>query len=327
MNIKNLIKECIVEHLKEALLEGFDPTSAGPNPAATEGSQFNPYPAMNSKMRKMEENSFENVLGYTPNGMHGIVCSDCKKRGQLDVGRYGNILAAMGASGWKERWKGGYSKHLCPDCSSVPQIKETATATPETMTVDEAKEKIYTALEALRFQRKQGNDFDYMTFYVYNYATVDCCVREDVNSIHIEKYYDSERLSERNFVKKIPIPTPITSIFTDKIINVCELLKKSAIGDESIEGGMDDLNESTLSDEDVDMVEYVNQRQGEQPFTLKTGNGQEKFEYVNGKYPSGKVDIAVYAFRGDVTYGYHYFRKLFKIRWRILFKIFEYRKK
>jgi hypothetical protein len=66
-------------------------------------------------------------------------------------------------------------------------------------------------------------------------------------------------------------------------------------------------------DEDVDYVEYVSQRQGEEPFTLKTGNGQEKFEYVNGKYPSGKVDICVYAFRGDVCYGYNHFRKMFNL--------------
>jgi len=67
-------------------------------------------------------------------------------------------------------------------------------------------------------------------------------------------------------------------------------------------------------DEDVDYVEYVSQRQGEEPFTLKTGNGQEKFEYVNAKYPSGKVDIAVYAFRGDMVYGYNHFRKMFNLQ-------------
>lgn len=68
-----------------------------------------------------------------------------------------------------------------------------------------------------------------------------------------------------------------------------------------------------MPEEDEDYVEYVSQRQGEEPFTLRTGNGQEKFEYVNGKYKSGKVDISVYAFRGDVCYGYNHFRKMFNL--------------
>ena len=46
-----LIKECIMEVLKENLLaEAFDPTSQGPNMV-----QDNPYPEMNAKMRMMEE--------------------------------------------------------------------------------------------------------------------------------------------------------------------------------------------------------------------------------------------------------------------------------
>lgn len=47
---KSLIKECIIEVLKEDLAEAFDPTSQGPNPIET-----NPYPQWNSKMRKLEE--------------------------------------------------------------------------------------------------------------------------------------------------------------------------------------------------------------------------------------------------------------------------------
>jgi len=40
---------------QQELGEGFDPTSAGPNPEATEGTQNNPYPQWNAEMRKMEE--------------------------------------------------------------------------------------------------------------------------------------------------------------------------------------------------------------------------------------------------------------------------------
>ena len=47
----HLIKECIVEVLRENLLaEGFDPTSQGPNMP-----QENPYPEMNAKMARLEE--------------------------------------------------------------------------------------------------------------------------------------------------------------------------------------------------------------------------------------------------------------------------------
>src|ERR1035437_7555759 len=50
LQASHLIKECIMEVLKENLLsEGFDPLSQGPNM-----TQENPYPEWNSKMRMME---------------------------------------------------------------------------------------------------------------------------------------------------------------------------------------------------------------------------------------------------------------------------------
>lgn len=57
-NIRPLIKECILNVLKENLQnkECFDPTSCGPNPEASEGlSDGNPYAAWNNKMRQMED--------------------------------------------------------------------------------------------------------------------------------------------------------------------------------------------------------------------------------------------------------------------------------
>ena len=80
---------------------------------------------------------------------------------------------------------------------------------------------------------------------------------------------------------------------------------------EHLSNRFEGIRENT--DEDVDMVEYHSQRKGEKPFILKTPNGKEKFEYVNAKYPSGKIDIGVYAFRGDIVYGYSTFRKMFNI--------------
>lgn len=60
--IQSLIKKCVLEVLQKSLLEGFDPTSAGPRPEATNGTQNNPYPAFNDEMRKMEEGSFGNAF-------------------------------------------------------------------------------------------------------------------------------------------------------------------------------------------------------------------------------------------------------------------------
>lgn len=52
--LKTLVKECVLEVLQESLLEGFDPQSQGPNMVDPTGDT-NPYPAWNSKMRKLEE--------------------------------------------------------------------------------------------------------------------------------------------------------------------------------------------------------------------------------------------------------------------------------
>jgi hypothetical protein len=183
----------------------------------------------------------------------------------------------------------------------------------EAFSSEQVKEKVYPELEKMRFQHLGQQPNDYVEFYLSGFATVQCAVRDDMNEVHIERYYDNERFDDKRFVKKIPIPTDGGQIFVDKIVNICALLKQGITGDESIFGGMDDVNEETEPDADVDMVEYVSQRTGENPFTLKTPNGQEKFEYVNAKYPSGKIDIAVYAFRGDITYGYNHFRKMFNI--------------
>jgi hypothetical protein len=48
---------------------------------------------------------------------------------------------------------------------------------------------------------------------------------------------------------------------------------------------------------------------GEEPFIL---NGK-KYEYVWAVYSSGKRDIGVYSFEGDVTIGYFAFRELHNI--------------
>lgn len=49
-----------------------------------------------------------------------------------------------------------------------------------------------------------------------------------------------------------------------------------------------------------DTVEYVSDRQGEEPFEMH-GN---KWQFVNARYPDGKVDVGVYRFGQDVVYDY-----------------------
>lgn len=56
-------------------------------------------------------------------------------------------------------------------------------------------------------------------------------------------------------------------------------------------------------------VQYANRMSGEEPFIL---NGK-KYEYVWAVYSSGKRDIGVYSFEGDVTFGYFAFRELHNI--------------
>jgi hypothetical protein len=42
--------------------------------------------------------------------------------------------------------------------------------------------------------------------------------------------------------------------------------------------------------------------------------GGTKYEYVNAKYPNGKIDIGVYSYAGDVVYSYDTFRKQHNIK-------------
>jgi hypothetical protein len=73
-----------------------------------------------------------------------------------------------------------------------------------------------------------------------------------------------------------------------------------------------DANES-LSQDDAESplyVEYVKPMTNETPFVL---NG-EKFEYCWAKYPNGKIDIGVYAYHGDMCYGYQAFRQKYNIQ-------------
>lgn len=73
-----------------------------------------------------------------------------------------------------------------------------------------------------------------------------------------------------------------------------------------------DLNNKTydtpnLNEDLSKTVEYVSDRQGENPFTL----GGIKWQYVNARYPDGKMDIGVYRYGHDLVYDYTWFRENF----------------
>lgn len=68
--------------------------------------------------------------------------------------------------------------------------------------------------------------------------------------------------------------------------------------------------QEVLSEEDPLYVEYHSQRQGERPFIM----GGTKYEYVNAKYPNGKIDIGVYSYAGDIVYSYNVFRQRMGIK-------------
>lgn len=73
---------------------------------------------------------------------------------------------------------------------------------------------------------------------------------------------------------------------------------------------IEDVLTENLSDNDPLYVEYHSQRQGEEPFML----GGTKYEYVNAKYPNGKIDIGVYSFAEDLVYSYNSFRRRHNIQ-------------
>ena len=86
-----------------------------------------------------------------------------------------------------------------------------------------------------------------------------------------------------------------------------------ANGLDAIEEGGEGLmqeNDEEEPSEDAFYVEYLKEMPGEKPFMLHG----EKFQYVKAKYPDGKEDIGVYAFRGDLVYGYKAFRKRYNLK-------------
>lgn len=73
---------------------------------------------------------------------------------------------------------------------------------------------------------------------------------------------------------------------------------KQAVKDE------EPLKESAMDDKPY-YVEYYKDMTGEEPFMM----GGEKYQFVQAKYPNGKVDIGVYKFGEDMVIAYDAFKK------------------
>ena len=56
-------------------------------------------------------------------------------------------------------------------------------------------------------------------------------------------------------------------------------------------------------------VEYLKPATGEEIFTL----GGTRWQFCWCKYPTGKIDLGVYSFAGDLCYSYEHFRYAFNL--------------
>lgn len=121
---------------------------------------------------------------------------------------------------------------------------------------EQMQNEIYTQLEKIGFRREGNDPNTYVEFYLNGFATVQCGVQLDKGKVHIERYYDSERLAvDYNKVYSVPLPPEYSKEFVDKIVKMCGLLKKSIEGDESLFGGMDDLQEEIDNDAPYGVVD------------------------------------------------------------------------
>jgi len=150
----HLIKECVMEVLKENLLtEAFDPTSQGPNMP-----QENPYPEMNAKMARLEEEQPKDdswaryEKGYDAGQSHKR--SGVKPEGELDS------VAKV-----------GYHDAITGKDSATP---ETVRKTVKEKTIKEGGETIY--------KDREGGQ------WVYWMDNTDSGGKIRINPANVEKY-------------------------------------------------------------------------------------------------------------------------------------------
>ena len=306
-----LIKECIMEVLKENLLaEAFDPTSQGPNMV-----QDNPYPEMNAKMRMMEEpakmpeaDKKKKVARILKKAQGWVDTKKSQGWTQQDFAKglkkFLKVKESVGGAApkedaWKRYERGyghgeahkrsgqkpketmdnvesvGYHDAIMGKPKSTPDvvrkgIKETdphgryaqqAGATPfqspgDTSIVEDqdpeavitkVRKEVYAALAKEGFQPHGEEPRDYVEYYLNGFMTVQVSVGYDSKAARVERYYDSEMVNNmpgHNVVRSFPVPVPYSATFVQKFIKYAIALKRSGQGDESIFGGIDDIEES-----------------------------------------------------------------------------------
>lgn len=102
---------------------------------------------------------------------------------------------------------------------------------------------LYTKLGNLGFRMQGDGARTNMEYYISGFATVNCHVDVEENTVRVERYYDNEHLAERNISKTIPLPSAYSPDVVDKLVSICQKMKENIRRDEPIFGGMDELPE------------------------------------------------------------------------------------
>lgn len=113
--------------------------------------------------------------------------------------------------------------------------------------ITKVKKEVYAALAKEGFQPHGDEPRDYVEYYHNGFMTVQVSVGYDSRAARVERYYDSEMVNNmpgHNVVKSFPVPIPYNAAFVQKFIKYAIALKRSGVGDESIFGGIDDIEES-----------------------------------------------------------------------------------
>lgn len=122
-------------------------------------------------------------------------------------------------------------------------------------TITKTKKEVFAALAADGFQHLGDEPRDHMEYYLSGFVTVSIYISYDDNSAHVERYYDSEMVDNipgHHIDAKIPIPEKYDPAVSAKLIKLCKGLKKRSVGDESIFGGIDDIEEAKTQSTEVE---------------------------------------------------------------------------
>jgi transcription elongation factor Elf1 len=255
----HLIKECIMEVLKENLLsEAFDPTSQGPNIP-----QENPYPEMNAKMARLEEEQPKPKDDAWKRYEQGYSAGEAHKRsGQKPKDTLDNVASI----GYHDALKGkakaspdvvrktvregdphgryaqqaGATPFQSPGDTSIVEDQD-----PEAV-ITKVRKEVYAALASEGLQPHGDEPRDYVEYYLNGFVTVQVSVGYDSKAARVERYYDNEMVNNmpgHNVVRSFPVPVPYSPSFVQKFIKYAIALKRAGEGDESLFGGFDDIEE------------------------------------------------------------------------------------